>query len=59
MRHMAPRNNSLDRRLNRAGDLTNAVLTIAGLTIAGLATGLITLGSALTVWGLWQWLGVN
>lgn len=56
MRHAAPRGNSLDHRLNRAGEL---VFAVAAYAIAGLATGLITLGSALTIWGLWQWLGVN
>ena len=36
-------------------------LIFAGIAyaIAGLATGLTTLGAALTIWGLWQWLGVN
>ena len=56
MRHAAPHNNSLDRRLNRTGQLIFAGIAY---TIAGLATCLITLGSALTIWGLWQWLGVN
>lgn len=55
MRHAAPHTN-LDRKLNRAGELVFAGIAYA---IAGLATGLITLGSALTIWGLWQWLGVN
>lgn len=52
MRHAAPHNNSLDR----AGELVFAGIAYA---IAGLATGLVTLGSTLTIWGLWQWLGVN
>lgn len=52
MRHAAPRNNILDR----AGELVFAGIAYA---VAGLATGLITLGSALAFWGLWQWLGVN
>ena len=56
MRHAAPHNNPLDHRLNRAGELIFAGIAYA---IAGLATGLVTLGSALVVWGLWQWLGVN
>lgn len=56
MRHAAPHNSSLDRRLNRAGELVFASIAYA---IAGLAAGLTTLGSALTIWGLWQWLGVN
>lgn len=55
MRHAAPHNNT-DHKLNRAGELVFAAIAYA---IAGLTTGLITLGSALTVWGLWQWLGVN
>lgn len=55
MRHAAPRT-SLDRKLDRAGELVFAGIAYA---IAGLATCLITLGSALTVWGLWQWLGVD
>lgn len=56
MRHAAPRSSALDRHLNRAGELVFAGIAYA---IAGLATGLITLGSALAIWGLWQWLGVN
>ena len=55
MRHAAP-TTSIDHKLNRAGQLIFAGIAYA---IAGLATGLITLGSALTIWGLWQWLGVN
>lgn len=56
MRHAAPRASRLDRKLNRAGEVVFAGIAYA---IAGLATGLITLGSALTIWCLWQWLGVN
>ena len=56
MRHAAPRNNTLDRRLNRTGEL---ILAGIAYVIAGLATGLITLGAGLATWGLWQWLGVN
>lgn len=56
MRHAATRNSSLDRRLNRAGELIFAAVAYA---IAGLATTLVTLGAALTIWGLWQRLGVN
>lgn len=56
MRHAAPRSNDLDHRLNRAGEI---VFAGVAYTIAGLTTGLITLGSALAIWGLWQWLGVN
>ncbi len=55
MRHAAPAD-TIDSKLNRAGQLIFAGISYA---IAGLATGLITLGSALAVWGLWQWLGVN
>lgn len=53
MRHATPASR---RPLSRAAQLALAATIYA---IAGLATGLITLGSALTVWGLWQWLGVN
>lgn len=53
MRHAAPTSR---RPLSRAAQLTLAAIAY---TTAGLATGLITLGSALTIWGLWQWLGVN
>lgn len=56
MRHAAPHDNTIDRKLNRAGQLVFAGIAYA---IAGLATGLIALGSALTIWGLWQWLEVN
>ena len=56
MRHAAPHSNTPDRRLNRAGELVFAGIAYA---IAGLTTALITLGSALAIWGLWQWLGVN
>lgn len=55
MRHAAP-TSSIDRKLNRAGQIVFAGIAYA---IAGLATALITLGSALAIWGLWQWLGVN
>lgn len=53
MRHAAP---AAQRPLSRTAQLTLAALTYA---IAGLSTFLITLGSALTIWGLWQWLGVS
>lgn len=56
MRHAAPRNSSPDRRLNRAGELIFAGIAYA---IAGVAVAATTLGAALAVWGLWQWLGVN
>lgn len=55
MRHAAP-TTSIDHKLDRAGQLVFAGIAYA---IAGLATGLITLGAALAIWGLWQWLGVN
>lgn len=55
MRHAAPHARS-DRKLNRAGQLVFAGIAYA---IAGLATGLIALGSVITIWGLWQRLGVN
>lgn len=55
MRHAAPTASS-DRKLNRAGQLVFAGIAYA---IAGLSTCLITLGFVLTMWGLWQWLGVN
>lgn len=56
MRHAAPRNSSPDRKLGRAGELAFAGIAYA---FAALSTCLITLGAALTIWGLWQWLGVN
>ena len=56
MRHAAPHDSNLDRRPNRAGEL---VLACIAYTIAGLTACLATLGAALAVWGLWQWLGVN
>lgn len=55
MRHAAP-TTSTDRKLNRAGQLIFAGIAY---TIAGLAAGLLTLGSALAAWSLWQWMGVN
>ena len=55
MRHAAPAT-SVDRKLNRAGQLIFAGIAYA---IAGLSTCLITLGAALAVWGLWQWLEVD
>lgn len=56
MRHAAPRSCRLDRKLNRAGELVFAGIAYA---IAGISTALVALGSALAIWGLWQWLGVN
>lgn len=55
MRHAAPAVDT-DRKLNRAGQLIFAGIAYA---IAGLSACLIALASALTIWGLWQWLGVN
>jgi hypothetical protein len=55
MRHAAARTIP-SRPTSRAAQLTLGVITYA---IAGLSTCLITLGSAITIWGLWQWLGVN
>lgn len=55
MRHAAPRT-PIDRKLNRVGQLAFAAVAYA---ITGLATSLITLGSALAIWSLWQQLGVN
>lgn len=56
MHHAAPRSNSLDRRLNRAGELVFAGIAYA---IAFASTALITLGSTLAIWSLWQRLGVS
>ena len=55
MRHAAP-TVSADRKLNRAGQLIFAGIAYA---IAGLTVSLITLAASLTIWGLWQRLGVN
>ena len=56
MRHAASRSSALDRRLNRAGELAFAGVAYA---IAFAAGALMTLGSALAFWELWQWLGVD
>ena len=53
MRHAAP---ATQQPLSRTAQLTFAALAY---TIAGLSTCLITLAATLTIWGLWQWLGVN
>lgn len=53
MRHAAPTNR---RPLGRAGQLA---LAAAVYTTAGLTVTLVTLSSALAIWGLWQWLGVS
>lgn len=55
MRHAAAADSNKSE-LNRAGQLIFAGIAY---TIAGLSAGLITLGSALAIWSLWQWLGVN
>lgn len=55
MRHAAPHAN-IDHKLNRAGQL---IFAAVAYTIAGLAAAIVTLGSALAIWGLWQQLGVN
>ena len=55
MRHAAPRA-AIDRKLNRAGELIFAGIAYA---IAFASTALVTLGSVLAIWGLWQWLGVS
>ena len=56
MRHAAPHSSALDRRLNRAGEL---IFAGVAYVIAFAAVALITLGSALAIWELWQWMGVN
>lgn len=56
MRHAADRNSGPNPRPTRTREIA---LAGAIYSIAFLATGLVTLGSALAVWGLWQWLGVN
>lgn len=53
MRHAAP---ARRRPLSRTAQLTLGVITYA---IAGMSTCLTTLGAAIAIWGLWQWLGVN
>lgn len=53
MRHAAPTGR---RPLGRTAQLALAAVTYAA---ASLTTALITLGAALAVWVLWQWLGVN
>lgn len=53
MRHAAPAHR---RPLGRAAQLAIAALAY---TTAGLATALVALGAALTIWGFWQWLEVG
>jgi hypothetical protein len=55
MRHAAAPTTP-SRPASRAAQLALGVVTYA---IAGMTICLIALGSALTIWGLWQWLGVN
>jgi hypothetical protein len=55
MRHAAP-NTIPPRPAGRAAQLALGAITYA---IASLSACLITLGSALAIWGLWQWLEVN
>lgn len=53
MRHAAPASH---QPLNRAARLTLAALTY---TAAFAVTATITIVSALAIWSLWQWMGVN
>lgn len=53
MRHAAPASR---RPLGRAAQLALAALTYAA---SFAVTATITIGSALAIWGLWQWMGVN
>lgn len=55
MRHAALHATS-NRKLSRAGQIALAVAIYA---VAGLSVCTITLTAALTLWSLWQWLGVN
>ena len=55
MRHAAART-TRRQPASRAVQLT---LGAIAYTIAGLSACLVTLGSAIVIWGLWQWLGVN
>lgn len=55
MRHAAPRHTP-SNPLSRGAQLALGALAY---TIAGLSTCLITLGASITIWGLWQWLGVK
>ena len=55
MRHAAART-TRQQPTSRAAQIALGTITYA---IAGMSTCLITLGAAITVWGLWQWLGVN
>lgn len=55
MRHAAPRTAS-DRRPKRAAQIA---LSVAVYAVAGMSVCTITLTAALTIWSLWQWLGVK
>lgn len=55
MRHAAP-HPAAREPLGRAAQLTLGVLAYA---TASLGAGLVVLGSAIAIWGLWQWMGVN
>lgn len=55
MRHAAHRAAS-DRKPNRAARIA---LGAAVYAVAALSICTITLTAALTLWSLWQWLGVN
>lgn len=55
MQHAAPRPTTREP-LSRAAQLTLGALVYAA---AALTAALITLGSAVAIWGLWQWMGVN
>lgn len=55
MRHAAPHAAS-GRKLSRTAQIA---LGAAIYAIVGLSVCTITLAAALTLWSLWQWLGVN
>lgn len=55
MRHAAPRA-ARDHKLNQAARIA---LGAAIYAVIGLSVCTITLTAALTLWSLWQWLGVN
>ena len=55
MRHAAVRTTP-GHHLSRGAQIALGAVAYAA---AAAAIGLITLGSTLALWGLWQWLGVN
>ena len=55
MRHAAPRTAS-NRKLGRVAQIA---LGAAIYAVVGLSVCVITLTAALSLWSLWQWLGVN